>query len=102
MPFNILGIWLRGLMAIAILAGGLFLLDRWYEDSHVVEPVRTVAPPREAQRDDRARAPDATPAETAAVPGRRVFRFDPGWNRQTAFLASGLALLAWAFAGRAI
>jgi len=36
---------------------------------------------------------------TAAGPGRRVFRFDPGWNRQTAYLASGLALLAWAVVG---
>ena len=27
MPFNILGIWFRGLLSIAILAGGIYLLD---------------------------------------------------------------------------
>jgi hypothetical protein len=40
------------------------------------------------------------PGDEAAAPAQRGFRFEPGWNRATAELASGLALLAWALAGR--
>jgi hypothetical protein len=32
MPFQILGIWFRGLLSIAILAGGIYLLQRWYDE----------------------------------------------------------------------
>ena len=57
MPFNILGMWFRGLLSIAILAGGIYLLYRWYDDSHVVEqtpvPVAT----------DKVRADDLPPGE---------------------------------------
>ena len=42
MPFNILGMWFRGLLSVAILAGGIYLLYRWYDDSYVVE--RTPVP----------------------------------------------------------
>ena len=31
MPFQILGIWLRGLLAVAILDGGAWLAYDWYE-----------------------------------------------------------------------
>jgi pimeloyl-ACP methyl ester carboxylesterase len=90
MPFNILGIWLRGLLSVAILAGGMYLLYRWYNDSHVVERVTTM------------RAEDAPPDEerTPEVTVRRFFRFEPGWNRPTLELAAALALLAWATLGR--
>ncbi len=100
MPFNILGIWFRGLLSIAILAGGIYLLSRWYDDSHatdvIEEPVVT-AP------GDGARSADVRPAASdILVPTRRNFRFVPGWNRPTMELAVGLALLAWATAGRVI
>ena len=36
---------------------------------------------------------------TAAVAKRRVFRFEPGMNRETAYLAAAIALLAWATVG---
>jgi pimeloyl-ACP methyl ester carboxylesterase len=95
MPFNILGIWFRGLLSIAILAGGIYLLKRWYDESHVVVPVR-VGPAAEAPvRDGDAHNRGAT----AAIPGRRVFRFEPGMNRETAYLATGVALLTWAVVG---
>ena len=32
MPFNIVGIWLRGLLSIAIIAGGIYLVKRWYDE----------------------------------------------------------------------
>jgi pimeloyl-ACP methyl ester carboxylesterase len=95
MPFNILGIWFRGLLSIAILAGGIYLLKRWYDESHVVVPVR-VGPAAEAPvRDGDAHNRGAT----AAIPGRWVFRFEPGMNRETAYLATGVALLTWAVVG---
>ena len=100
MPFNILGLWLRGLFSIAILAGGIYLLTRWYDDAHVVESATApaaVGAPREGPRSGDVRRPGA--AEPAS-PTRRVFRFDPGWNRPTYELAAALALLAWATAGR--
>jgi pimeloyl-ACP methyl ester carboxylesterase len=129
MPFQILGIWFRGLLALAIPIVGGLLLKAWYDDSRVVERVpvspAAVAAPAEPARPrpqpDRVvvvpapdlepaepvieiHAPDdrraATPGAEVAAPARRVFRFDPGWNRATAYLAAGLLLLTWALAGR--
>src|SRR5690242_7056137 len=103
MPFNILGMWLRGLLSIAILAGGIYLLHRWYDDSQVVE--RTPAPVATGE----VHAGDPPPGEvrrpasaTETVPGRRVFRFDPGWNLPTLELSAAIALLAWATCGRLV
>jgi pimeloyl-ACP methyl ester carboxylesterase len=95
MPFNILGIWFRGLLSIAILAGGIYLLSRWYDESHVVVPVRVGPTAEVLVRDGAVRNRDAEDA----APGRRVFRFEPGMNRETAYLATGVALLAWAVLG---
>lgn len=95
MPFHILGIWFRGLLAIGILAGGIGLLKRGYDDSHVIVPVRAV-PTGGRERDEAAR----DGREPASVPGRRVFRLEPGLNRETAELAAGTALLVWALLGR--
>ena len=95
MPFNILGIWFRGLLSIAIIAGGIYLLKRWYDESHVVVPV-VVAPTVEKPLND---ADVRNRDLTVPVPTRRVFRFDPGMNRETAYLASGIALLALAVVG---
>jgi pimeloyl-ACP methyl ester carboxylesterase len=95
MPFNILGMWFRGLLSIAMLVGGIYLFKRWYDDSHVLE---VVIPAGETVGSDRwkervlERVNDGT--------GRRVFRFDPGWNQQTGELAAALALLTWATMGR--
>ncbi len=105
MPFNILGIWFRGLLSIAILAGGIYLLTRWYDESHVVEGrdqaiASETAPAREGVARDRDR--QTPPAQDQAVPERRVFQFHPGWNKPTAYLAAALALLAWATLGRLI
>ncbi len=100
MPFNILGIWFRGLLSIAILAGGIYLLSRWYDDSHAPEVVEepVVTAPSDAVRREHVR-PVAT---EITVPTRRIFRFDPGRNRPTLELAAALALLTWATMGRLI
>jgi pimeloyl-ACP methyl ester carboxylesterase len=103
MPFNILGMWFRGLLSIAILAVGIYLLYRWYDDSHVVEQTPV------AVSTDNARAEDVPPGgerrpstTTVTVPRHRIFRFDPGWNRPTLELATALALLVWATGGRLV
>src|SRR5689334_10572087 len=101
MPFNVLGMWLRGLLSIVILAGGIYLLYRWYDDSRVVEPTTVSGEKAEKRVDDGPPGEDHRPASNSGVvAGRRVFRFEPGWNRPTLELAAALALLAWACLGR--
>ncbi len=99
MPFNILGIWLRGLLSIAILAGGIYLLKGWYDESTAIElavPKGDHDPLTPEQRQERLLEAVRSGA------GQRVFRFEPGWNEPTALLAGAIALLAWATVGRLI
>src|SRR3954464_3174653 len=115
MPFHILGIWFRGLLALAIPVVALCLLKWWYDDSQVVERaevVPVVAEPVRREPEGRVAvpAPDPAPADRliavparnepqaaprqaeVAAPAHRVFRFDPGWNRATAELVAGIVL----------
>jgi pimeloyl-ACP methyl ester carboxylesterase len=115
MPFQIVGVWLRGLLALAIPVLAIFCLKWWYDDSRVIE--RTAVVRMEAHRPgtpgravvaDKAVVTDITPndrsaADSAAIPSattERVFRYEPGWNRATGELAAGVVLLAWALVGR--
>ena len=77
MPFNILGMWFRGLLSIAILAGGIYFLKRWYDDSHVVE---VVIPTGETVGSERWKERVLEGFNDGS--GQRVFRFVPGWNRR--------------------
>jgi pimeloyl-ACP methyl ester carboxylesterase len=70
-PVQILGLWFRGLLSLAVIGGAGYSLREWYRRSWVYDL-------------------DAR---------RHVFDFDPGWNAETAFLAAGLALLAWSLLG---
>ncbi len=97
MPFNILGIWFRGLLSIAILAGGIYLLKEWYDESRYVAV--EIDNPAEGRLTDDQKI-DRTREELRKGTGRRVFHYEPGWNRETALLAGGIALLAWATVGR--
>lgn len=117
MPFNILGIWIRGLLALAIPVLAIVCLRWWYNESWVVERaevVRVEARPDggvativrqeqvpQAAADERAgmRATGARAGGPAAA-GRTMFRFELGWNRPTGELAAAVALLAWALVGR--
>jgi pimeloyl-ACP methyl ester carboxylesterase len=100
MPFNILGIWIRGLLSIAILAGGIYLLSRWYDDSHATEVIEE---PAATAPSDAVRRIDVRPVGTEiTVPTRRIFRFDLGPNQPTLEIAVALALLTWATVGRLI
>lgn len=91
MPFQILGIWLRGLLAVALLGAGASLLRYWYDHRSV--EVRVAAPPA-ASPDDRPLARDGRdPGAT-----RRV-SWHFGLNRETAALLGGLALVGLALGG---
>jgi pimeloyl-ACP methyl ester carboxylesterase len=87
-PIAILWTWVRGILAVAVLAGGLALLARGYDEAHVVVP--DPGAPREADSTGRER-----PVRTV-----RVFRWRPGWDRRTGELAAGAILLLWALTGR--
>jgi pimeloyl-ACP methyl ester carboxylesterase len=90
MPFDIVWIWLRGLLSIAILAGAGYFLRSWYQDSYDWVP-------------DRVEVVEDRPAgDLPAKSGRWVWSFEPGRNRATAELAAALGLLAWGLAGRPI
>ena len=71
MPFNILGIWFRGLLAIAILAGGIYLLARWYDHSHVDEYVQAPVATSDLSSDEVRRDEVRSPSITVAEPVRR-------------------------------
>src|SRR4051812_47365065 len=44
MPFHILGIWLRGLLSLAIPILAAFCLKGWHDDSRVVKRVQVARP----------------------------------------------------------
>lgn len=87
MLFNPIGIWLRGLLSLAVIAGGVTLLVRW----HDALPREEVVGP-----------PDAPAAERRPLTtfGERVSAWRPGWDAVTALLAGGAGLLLWSGLGR--
>ena len=91
MPIQLLGVWLRALLVLVLLTTGTLLLGYWYNHRHT-EIVRSVEP-----------APSQPPGSNRATPPPReeVIRVDWqfGFNRETAALLGGLALLGWSFGG---
>ncbi len=76
LPFQILGIWFRGLLALAILGGGIYLLTRWLTSARL--PGTIAAPigaspasrPRAAEPGRAARRRPAAPGAPVRVPSR--------------------------------
>ena len=101
MPFNILGIYFRGLLSIAILVAGVYLFSRWYDESRVPVSPETSSPPQPNVVDA---SNGANPArdETITAPSERRFQFRPGFNKPTALLASALGLLIWGTLGNLV
>jgi pimeloyl-ACP methyl ester carboxylesterase len=95
MPFNVLGIWFRGLLAPAMLGLGIYLLSTWREQ-RVVETVETIAPPRNAATE---LAPDRPASVTPADTRVHVVRPQLGLNAETARLLAGLLLVVWSLGG---
>jgi pimeloyl-ACP methyl ester carboxylesterase len=92
MPFQIVGVWIRGLLSIALLALGPYLLYQWYESAHVLQ-VRPVAAPIPTTQ---AVAPIAGGVTTGHQQCDRVFAPNWGFNGQTSLLVLGLGTLLWA------
>lgn len=89
MPFQILGLWLRGVLAVVLIGFGSYLLKYWYD--HRDHEVRTAPPANhEAQGPDRERRPPD-------VARREPWRF--GLNRETAALLGGLMLISLSLGG---
>ena len=68
MPFHIISIWIKGLLSIALLLLGPYLLYRWYQEAHAEGPRK---------------------AEVGAAAAGRVFAPDFGINGQTALFVGG-------------
>lgn len=89
MPFSILGMWFRGLLALALLVGGMLLLSQWYR----YLPDREVV----VVRRDGSETPEARFFES---PLDRVRAWRPGLDVETVLLTSAVVLLLITFAGR--
>lgn len=82
------GIWVRGLLSLLAIGGGIYLLSRWHD-----------ALPRDSAVADRT-TPDGEPERAPLTGfGERVSAWRPGWDGPTALLAGGLALLLWSGLG---
>src|SRR5688572_21206905 len=86
-PATIIGIWMRGLLSLAVLGGGIWLLVHWYDDANA--RVRLPGPSAVDPDGETQIAGEATPT---------FWRL--GFDEQTACLLGGLALLTWSTAGR--
>ncbi len=99
MPFQILGMWLRGLLSAGLLALGIGLLLLW-NDRREVRVVETVREPRPA---DAGRPPEPGREPAPAAPRERevvrVEHWQFGLNGPTALLVGGLALVAFSLGG---
>ena len=94
MPFSVLGIWVRGLLALALLGAGAYLLFLWYEHRETVIVSQVQLP---AQKGD---IGDHSVPTTTEVIVTAPWNF--GTNRETAFLVTGLVLLGWSLIGRLV
>lgn len=94
MPFHVLGIWLRGLIAFALLGVGLYLLREWYEHGGNVQ-----GPPHAVRVDGGGRAGldeksrEIAPPRREGVQVRPTSRWHLGLDRESAYLIVGLTLV---------
>ncbi len=87
-PASILTTWLHGILAIAVLAGGVYLTYCWYDrlpDTTIVVRVTEDGSITESRR------------LNTFVDRVRAWR--PGWDETTAMLAGAVLLVAWSSAG---
>ena len=102
MPFQILGAFLRAILCVALLAGGVYLLKHWYDNREIVIDRPAALVVREQDPADFNAAPK--PADQRRVvgqtaDGRAIVWWTFGWNRETAFLLGGLGLMLWSLGG---
>ena len=87
MIVDILGVWVRGLLSLILIGLGIGLVAGWYND---LPSERVIVDERDPLRAVELRR---------LTPSERVAAWEPGWNRPTALLASGLGLLVFSFGG---
>ena len=88
MPFAMLGIWFRGVLALLLLGGGIWLLSTpWYDALPRPTPL--------VQTDLQTRIPWPLPLSFR----ERVTRWHPGLTWETAALVSGILLVLVASGG---
>ena len=94
MPFQVLALWLRALLSMALLGGAITLLTLWY-----VNRERPIVERRNAE--GTWVAVDERPADAPDNADRRTrwVSWEFGLNRETAFLLGGAALLLWSLGG---
>ncbi len=96
-PASILGMCFRLLFSVLLIAGGATLLALWYNhrEQEVIErvevPITREVPAKDATGEPRPR--------TETVDRVRTVVWEFGFNRETAFLLGGLAMLAWSVGG---
>ena len=87
MPFAIFGLWFRGLLALGLVGGGIWLLATWYDALPRPTPVLQTAT-------DGTRNPAPPPSVR-----ERVTRWRPSFTWETAALGGGLLLVLVASGG---
>ena len=87
MPFAILGLWFRGLLALGLLGGGIWLLATWYDALPRVTPL--------VQMEHDGRRPPARPLSFS----ERVAHWHPDVSWETVAFGGGLLLVLVASGG---
>ena len=101
MPFQVLGIWLRGFLALLLLGAGVYLLSRWYDER--TEFVAAAGATERADTGSQVESSTPTAASRQSPDRENEFRrvdWRFGLNRETAYLLGGLALIIWSLGGR--
>jgi pimeloyl-ACP methyl ester carboxylesterase len=94
MPFQIIGIWLRGLLSIALIGLAAYLLREWHQRATTVSvPAATSVESRRPEPAGNGPVavdrPEPVVMRTRTVP---LSAWRPGWDIPTAMLAGGLLL----------
>jgi pimeloyl-ACP methyl ester carboxylesterase len=90
MPFQVIGIWLRGLFSLMLIIAGIVFLSLWYRNREtVVESVEVPVVKNET----------ADPNPSVTEVHERTVSWQFGFNRATAYLVGGIALLGWSIGG---
>ena len=93
LPFQILGIWFRGLLGLALLGLGIYCLKQWYDEPNSVVVQAPVAPAGGVDEDG------PRPGVEERV---RVSRWHLALDRSTAYLAGGLTLVLLSLGGGSV
>ena len=93
MPFQILGMWFRGLLSFALIGAGAYMLYEWNNRRETVVTEQAAISPEDAPP----AADNSSPLTT--IERTRVVHWQFGFNIETALLLGGAALLLWSFGG---